>query len=75
MSLEPDVPPAGEEIHLPGPSLQPLLQTVGLTVALLGATTSILLVIAGALLSVAVIVRWIADTRRDVGELPAEHGH
>ena len=23
--LEPEVPPAGEEIHLPGPTLQPLL--------------------------------------------------
>ena len=38
--LDPEVPPAGEEIHLPGPSLQPLLLTVGLTVALIGVTTS-----------------------------------
>ena len=30
--LDPDVPPAGEEIHLPGPSIQPLLLTVGITV-------------------------------------------
>jgi hypothetical protein len=74
-SVEGDVPPAGEEIHLPGPSLQPLLLTVGLTVALLGVTTSILLVIVGAVLSLAVIVRWIADTRRDIAELPAEHGN
>jgi hypothetical protein len=73
--LDRDVPPAGEEIHLPGPSLQPLLLTVGLTTALLGVTTSIVLVIIGAVLSVAVIARWIADTRRDIGELPAEHGH
>jgi hypothetical protein len=73
--FEGDVPPAGEEIHLPGPSLQPLLLTVGLTVALLGVTTSIVLVIAGALLSIAVIVRWISDTRRDIGELPTEHGN
>jgi hypothetical protein len=73
-SVEPEVPPAGEEIHLPGPSLQPLLLTVGLTLALIGVTTSLLLVIVGAVLSVAVIARWIADTRRDVGELPVEHG-
>ena len=38
--LDPEVPPAGEEIHLPGPSLQPFLLTVGLTVALIGVTTS-----------------------------------
>jgi hypothetical protein len=73
--LDRDVPPAGEEIHLPGPSLQPLLLTVGLTLALLGVTTSIVLVIVGGVLSIAVIARWIADTRRDIGELPAEHGH
>ena len=34
------VPPAGEEIHLPGPSLQPLLLTVGVTMLLIGVTTS-----------------------------------
>jgi hypothetical protein len=75
VSLEPELPPAGEEIHLPGPSLQPLLLTVGITVALLGVTTSIWLVIAGGLLAIGVIIRWIADTRRDVAELPSEHGH
>jgi hypothetical protein len=72
--LERGVPPAGEEIHLPGPTLQPVLLTVGITMALLGATTSIVLVIVGGVLSIAVIARWIADTRRDIGELPAEHG-
>ena len=75
MSLEPELPPAGEEIHLPGPSLQPLLLTVGITVALLGVTTSIWLVIAGGLLAIGVIIRWVADTRRDVADLPSEHGH
>ena len=67
------VPPVGEEIHLPGPSLQPLLLTVGITVALVGVTTSIYFVIAGAILSVVVVARWIADTRRDISELPIEH--
>jgi hypothetical protein len=31
-------------------------------------------VIFGGLLSIAVIARWIADTRRDIDELPASHG-
>jgi hypothetical protein len=71
--LDPDVPPSGEEIHLPGGSIQPLLLTVGITVGLVGVTTSIVLVIAGAILTVAVIIAWIRDTRRDINELPLEH--
>ena len=31
--LERDAPPVGEEIHLPGPSIQPVLLTVGLAPA------------------------------------------
>ena len=71
--LDPEIPPTGEEIHLPGPSIQPLLLTIGITVALVGVTTSVVLVIAGAILAVAVIIRWVADTRREVSELPLEH--
>jgi hypothetical protein len=73
MSRDPDIPPVGEEIHLPGGSIQPLLLTVGLTMALVGVTTSIVLVIAGSVLALWTIVRWIADTRRDIAELPLHH--
>lgn len=75
MSAEPQVPAAGEEIHLPGPSAQPLLVAVGVTIALLGVTTNIILVIAGTLLTLVTIVRWALDTRREIEELPAEHHH
>jgi Cytochrome c oxidase subunit IV len=71
--LDPEIPPAGEEIHLPGPSIQPLLLTIGVTVALVGVTFSVWLVIGGGILAVAVIARWIADTRRDIDELPLDH--
>jgi hypothetical protein len=71
--LDPEVPPSGEEIHLPGGSIQPVLLTLGITVALVGVTVNIFLVIAGAILVVAVIVAWIRDTRRDIDELPLEH--
>jgi len=71
--LEPEVPPAGEELHLPGPSIQPFLLTIGITAAVVGLTTSWFIVGAGVILSVAVIIRWIADTRRDVSELPLDH--
>jgi hypothetical protein len=70
---DPDVAPAGEEIHLPGGSIQPVLLTLGITVAIVGVTTNVFMVIAGALLSVGVIIAWIRDTRRDIDELPLEH--
>jgi hypothetical protein len=71
--LEPDPPPAGEEIHLPGGSIQPLLLAVAITVTLIGVTTNVFLVIAGTIVAVATIVRWIQFTRRDIDELPLEH--
>ena len=71
--LDPPVAPVGEEIHLPGPSLQPLLLAVGITMALLGVTMGMFLVVGGVVLSLWVIVRWIADTRRDINALPADH--
>ena len=71
--LDPEVPPSGEEIHLPGGSIQPVLLTLGITVALVGVTVNVFLVIAGAILVVAVIVAWIRDTRRDIDELPLDH--
>ncbi len=71
--LEPEVPPVGEEIHLPGPTIKPLLLAVGLTVALVGVTLSVILVVAGVILSIWVIVAWIGDTRREIDELPLDH--
>jgi hypothetical protein len=73
MSRDPNIPPVGEEIHLPGGSVQPLLLTIGITIALVGVTLGLPLVIAGLVLTVWVIVRWIADTRRDIAELPLHH--
>jgi hypothetical protein len=71
--LEPDVPPVGEEIHLPGPSILPLLTAVGITLALIGVTTFIEFTIVGVILTVVCIVRWVQDTRREVNELPLDH--
>jgi hypothetical protein len=73
MSRDPEIPPVGEEIHLPGGSIQPLLLTIGITMTLLGVTLGLPLVIAGGILMVWVIVRWVADTRRDIAELPLHH--
>jgi hypothetical protein len=69
---EPEVPPAGEEIHLPGPSILPVLTAVGITLALIGVTTYVELTIAGGLLSIICAARWIKDTRREMDELPLD---
>ena len=68
-------PPVGEEIHLPGPSLQPLLLTVGITTMLIGITTTIIFVIAGGILALATLILWIRDARREFQHLPSEHRH
>ncbi len=73
--LEREVPPAGEEIHLPGGSLQPLGLSVGITISIVGVTTSIILVVFGLVLCVAMLYGWIRDARREFEELPAEHRH
>jgi len=73
--LDKPVPPAGEEIHLPGPSLQPLLLTVGVTMLLIGVTTTLILVIAGGILALATLIVWIRDARREFQHLPSEHHH
>jgi hypothetical protein len=70
--LDRPVPPPGEEIHLPGPSVQPLLLAAGLTLSLLGITLGLFVLIPGVVLSVWVIVRWIADTRREMSHLPED---
>jgi hypothetical protein len=70
--LEPQVPPTGEEVHLPGPSILPLLTAVGITLAVVGVTTSLILVIGGGVLTLVCVLRWIADTRREIDELPLD---
>ncbi|HZO36866.1 MAG TPA: hypothetical protein VFB41_08320 [Solirubrobacteraceae bacterium] len=73
--LEPKTPPPGEEIHLPGGSIQPFLLAIFITMALVGVTVNWWLTIAGGIGFVWVLIRWIADTRRDIGELPLHHDH
>jgi hypothetical protein len=72
MSLDPEIPPAGEEVHLPGPSILPVLTGVGITLTLVGTTTFIELTIIGAILTIGCVARWIKDTRRDIDELPLD---
>jgi len=68
-----ETPPAGEEIHLPGPSLLPLLSALGITFMVIGTTLGWWLSIVGVFLFVVTTVIWIRDTRRDVEDLPEDH--
>ena len=70
--LDPEIPPAGDEIHLPGPSILPMLTAVGITLALVGVTTMIALTVIGVLLTIGCVWRWIKDTRHDIDELPLD---
>ena len=69
----PPVAPVGEEIHLPGGSIQPLLMAFGITLALVGITLGRFLLVSGLILVVWVTIRWIVDCRRDINALPEDH--
>ena len=70
--LEPQTPPVGEEIHLPGPSVVPALTALGITLTLVGLTTFIALSFVGGVLTIGCLVSWIKSTRADVEDLPLD---
>ncbi len=73
--VEQEAPPAGEEIHLPGPTLIPVMSAVGITLIVIGTTITLVFSIIGAIIFIVTTVMWIRDTRRDVAALPEDHGH
>ena len=72
-----EAPPAGEQIHLPEPSILPVLNAVGLSIAIIGIPISLVLVVPGLVLFFVTAAIWIASARRDFDELPLDHhgGH
>jgi hypothetical protein len=68
-----EAPPVAEEIHLPGPTLVPLVCAVGITLAVIGTTISWFISGIGVIILVLSVIRWVRDTRRDVQALPDEH--
>ncbi len=71
--VEQQTPPAGEEIHLPGPTVKPLVCAIGITLIVVGTTLTFILSIIGLIVFLVATVGWIKDTRRDVDALPEEH--
>lgn len=67
------VPPASEQVHLPGPSYLPVVVAGGVTLALVGVVISFVVMAIGLLITVVGIVRWVRETREEIAELPLEH--
>ena len=67
------VPPVGEEIHMPAASILPLINAAALSLAIVSITLSWYLVIFFGIIFLWTTIRWIADTRRDIADLPLDH--
>jgi hypothetical protein len=68
-----DVPPAGEAIHLPGPSYLPAIVALGISIAIVGVVLNWVVCGAGIAIALFAIGRWIGQTRADIADLPLEH--
>jgi hypothetical protein len=64
---------AGEAIHLPGPSYQPVVVAFGITLAVTGVVLYPPGAVIGLVIALIAIWRWIRDTRSEISELPLEH--
>lgn len=69
------VPPAGDDIHLPGNSAQPLILTVGVTILLVGVTTSHWILAVGLIITIGTLVAWVRDAIRETNAFPLHHDH
>ena len=72
-----EAPPAGEQIHLPEPSILPVLNAVGISIAIIGIPISPILIVPGAVLFLVTAAIWIRSARREFEDLPLDHhgGH
>jgi hypothetical protein len=71
--VETEAAPAGEHIHMPAPSILPLLNAAGLALAIVGITEGLALVVGGLALFLVTTAVWIRSAARETAELPLEH--
>ena len=62
----------GEQIHLPGPSVIPLVTAAGITLALVGLILQWWITAAGLAITAIAVARWISAVREEIDELPTE---
>jgi Cytochrome c oxidase subunit IV len=74
-STERGAPPTGERVHMPPPSILPLINAAALALAIVSITLTWYLVAFGGAVFVITAIKWIADTRRDIADLPLDHDH
>lgn len=73
--LDKPVPPAGEDIHLPGNSVQPLILTLGITILLVGLTVNWWIIAVGLIITIATLVAWVRDAIRETNAFPLHDEH
>ncbi len=64
------VPPAGERIHLPGPSYLPVLVALGTSIAVIGVVISPVLIAIGVIVLAVATFLWVREAREEMAELP-----
>jgi hypothetical protein len=70
-----EVPPAGEEVHMPAPSALPLINAAALALTIVSLTLSWWLVGFGGIIFLCTTIIWVRDVRRDIEQLPLDHSH
>ena len=70
---DPQAEEAGEAIHLPGPSYQPVALGFGITLIVTGIVLFPAGAVIGGVITIVALYMWIRDTRREISELPLEH--
>ena len=60
---------------MPEPSLIPIVNAAALAAAIVSITLSWYVVAFAGIIFLITTIRWIADVRRDIADLPLEHHH
>ena len=71
--LETEAPPVGEEVHMPEPSMLPIVNAVGVSLSIVGLTLSIAITIIGLVIFLSTLVIWVRSAAHDISELPLDH--
>jgi hypothetical protein len=71
--LETEAPPVGEEVHMPEPSILPIVNAVGVALAIIGITISVAVSIVGIIIFLLSLIAWIRAATHEISELPLDH--